>query len=130
MLTSMALLALAKSAVGSADAASSQSVFPAPFTRSLALESPPLNGSDVLVLQHLLRRAPGCALPPGAASVFDADTAKLLACFQNSTRLDPPPAERLLRELSSDGVVDDGQPASATGHKFKLLDSGASQPLD
>ena len=118
----VALLALATSAVVSADAAS-QSVFPAPFTRTLALETPPLNGTDVLVLQHLLRRAPGCgALPPGGApSVFDAVTAKLLACFQNSTTLDPPSAERVLRELSSDGVVDDGKPASATGHKFKLL---------
>ena len=121
MLTSMTLLALATSAVVSADAAS-LSVFPAPFTRTLTLQTPPLNGTDVLVLQQLLRRAPGCAaLPPGAPSVFDADTNNLLACFHNSTTLDPPAAERVLRELSSDGVVDDGKPASATNHKFKLL---------
>ena len=120
MLTSMTLLALATSAVVSADAAST-SVFPAPFTRTLTLQTPLLNGTDVLVLQQLLRRAPGCAALSPAPSIFDADTAKLLACFQNSTTLDPPSAERVLRELSSDGVVDDGQPASATGHLFKLL---------
>ena len=66
MLMPMALLALATSAVVSADAAS-LSVFPAPFTRTLTLQTPPLNGTDVLVLQQLLHRAPGCAaLPPGA----------------------------------------------------------------
>ena len=33
--------------------------FPAPFNRTLRLTDPPMRGRDTVVLQQLLRRAPG-----------------------------------------------------------------------
>ena len=101
-------------------------VFPAPFHRTLRVVEPPLQGPDVTVLQQLLRRINGtCALACGCGCShrYDAVTAKAVACYANRTDgvFTEPTAHRVLAELSSDGWVDDGVPASATGHLYKLL---------
>ena len=103
------------------------SVFPAPFHRKLVWHSEsPLRGSDVTVLQQLLRRIPGkCALACGCgcSHVYDQATAEAVACYNNRSGgdLDEETARRVLAELSDDGWTDDGTPANATGHLYKLL---------
>ena len=61
-------------------------VFPAPFSRPLNVSDPPLHGSDVTILQQLLRRIDGkCALACGCGCsyVYDSVTADSVACFAN-----------------------------------------------
>eukprot|EP00937_MAST-01D_sp_MAST-1D-sp2_P001364 g1364.t1 len=133
-----ALLLCAIGAVGCADEAT---VLPAPFSRVLRVAAPPLNGSDVTVLQHLLARAPGeCALPPAvcAPGAYDAATARAVACVQqrwgltsggsggggggSSGVFDNATAWAVLARLSADGWRDDGRSARALGgYKYKVL---------
>lgn len=102
-------------------------VFPAPFTRPLHLADPPLRGADVTVLQQLLRRIPdrGCALACGCgcSHVYDEATVNAVACFANRSSgvFDESVAHAVLSKLSSDGWADDGTPANASGHLYKLL---------
>ena len=100
--------------------------FPAPFSRPLKVSDPPLRGADVTVLQQLLRRAPGkCALACGCGCShrYDQVTANAVACYLNRTdgTLDEAGAHKVLSHLSDDRYVDDGMPANATGHLYKLL---------
>lgn len=103
--------------------------FPAPFTRPLHLAEPPMRGDDIVILQHLLQRAPAaCALrcnnsDATCSGVFDVPTSAALACFLEKKQpfLDVPAAQRVLSELTSDGWIDDGTPAAARGYKYKLL---------
>lgn len=98
--------------------------FPAPFNRSLHVTEPPLSGSDVTILQQLLRRIEGkCALACGCGCShrFDQATADALACYTGSEIFDTAAAHLVLAKLSSDRYVDDGAPANATGHLYKLL---------
>ena len=101
-------------------------VFPAPFTRQLHFPSdPPLRGRDVTVLQQLLRRIPGkCALACGCgcSHTYDEATSNAIACYTNSSSgvFDEALAHKVLAELSSDGWTDDGTPANASGHLYKI----------
>ena len=102
-------------------AARSSDLFPAPFSRPLALSDPPTAGRDVTILQHLLSRAPdGCALAK-VTGLYDSATAVSLACFAGTAVLDMPAAHLVLSGLSSDGYQDDGTPASALGYKYTIV---------
>jgi hypothetical protein len=101
-------------------------LFPAPFHRKLELTEPPMRGSDVTILQNLLRRAPhGCALACGCgcSHTFDRPTGDALACFTgNRTRaFDVAAAHHVLQNLADDHWRDDGVPAAKTGHLYKLI---------
>ena len=101
-------------------------VFPAPFTRRLRLAEPQLQGNDVIILQQLLRRAASpCQLDCrcGCTGVYDAPTAKALSCYVGRAggELDEAAARKVLDGLSSDGYTDNGAPAGATGHHYKVL---------
>ena len=81
------LLAVAVSASSTIEERS----LPLPFTRRLQLLAPPLNGSDVTILQHLLQRSSGC----GATRLtgqYDEQTAHAVSCFQSrhGVSTDPP----------------------------------------
>lgn len=98
------------------------SPFPLPFTRPLMLASPPLAGSDVVVLQGLLLRANDTTPQTGA---YDALTAAVVAGFQAAAKVgaspgtvDPATAAAVLQYLADDNYKDDGQPASARGYLF------------
>lgn len=102
--------------------------FPAPFHRTLDHDAirPPARGSDVTILQQLLRRIPGkCQLACGCgcSHVYDEATAKAVACFANRSRgvFDEDVARKVLASLSADNWMDDGTPASASGHLYKIL---------
>ena len=104
----------------------SDAVFPAPFSRALNISDPPLRGADVTILQQLLRRAPGkCALACGCgcSHVYDQVTADAVACYTKRTDgiFDETAARMVLANLADDGYVDDGTPANATGHLYKML---------
>jgi len=84
---------------------------PCPFTRVLQLEQPPLNGSDVFILQNLLRRAvPATPI----TSFYDAKTQAAVHQFQATNKLqatgvfDEPTATLLLERYMDDGYKDDG----------------------
>ena len=104
---------------------------PQPFSRTLELSSPPLNGSDVRILQHLLHRAGKCAPSPAGpaapSGTYDGPTARAVACFQAQQGLPvdssfgEQTAWAALHVLSDDGWHDDGQSAAELGYKYKIL---------
>ena len=104
---------------------------PQPFGRELALREPPLNGTDVRILFHFLRRAGPCAPPARSDSdvEYDAELAAAVACVQRRWKVDADAhgvfgattAWRTLDALADDGWVDDGAPAASRGYAFKLL---------
>lgn len=104
---------------------------PQPFGRELALREPPLNGTDVRILFHFLRRAGPCAPPARSDSdvEYDAELAAAVACVQRRWKVDADArgvfgattAWRALDALADDGWVDDGAPAASRGYAFKLL---------
>ena len=101
---------------------------PQPFTRVLHLLEPPMNGSDVIIVQHLLTRANGCESPP-LTGLYDAATVHAVKCFQLQTpALDEgangvfgvATAGRALRLLGHDNFRDNGTSAAALGYKYKI----------
>ena len=58
-----------------------RAVLPQPFSRTLRITTPPLNGSDVTILQNLLQRAGTCSAPSTGA--YDAATARAVSCAQH-----------------------------------------------
>jgi len=83
-----------------------------PFGRSLLLTSPPLQGSDVYILQRIIPRALDVLpVPPQVptSGTFDNATALAVAAFQRlyflppTGNLDPTTAKVLLQECSDDG---------------------------
>uniref|UniRef100_A0A7M5V8T5 Peptidoglycan binding-like domain-containing protein n=2 Tax=Clytia hemisphaerica TaxID=252671 RepID=A0A7M5V8T5_9CNID len=94
-----------------------------PFKESLKLTDPPMQGREVMILQNLLKRAPGIELV--ATGVFDENTEKALYMYQEQKGiqpangiLNPETAISVLEHLMSDGYKDDG--SIQEGMKFKL----------
>jgi len=84
---------------------------PCPFTRPLVLQNPPLNGSDVYILQKLLSRA----IPATPVSeYYDEKTQAAVLQFQTNNKIaasgtfDPQTANALLSGYIDDGYKDDG----------------------
>eukprot|EP00026_Physarum_polycephalum_P014074 Phypoly_transcript_14546.p1 GENE.Phypoly_transcript_14546~~Phypoly_transcript_14546.p1 ORF type:complete len:286 (+),score=22.10 Phypoly_transcript_14546:78-935(+) len=84
---------------------------PCPFTRTLSLQTPPLNGSDVYILQNLLVRAiPATPI----TSLYDAKTQAAVIQFQSNNKIDASgtfdeqTATVLLENYIDDGYKDDG----------------------
>lgn len=76
LLASLLLLAIACGCIGGCVHASGM---PPPFTRQLDVQTPPLTGTDVLVLQNLLvRGVPSTPLN----DMYDAATAAAVKTFQ------------------------------------------------
>lgn len=99
----------------------------APFTRQLTLQSPPMQGADVVVLQNLLQRgisAPALAI--GTNGTYDAATADAVRDWQAKVGLqatgdvDAATAAKVLAMYSRDGYKDDGRPASERGYLYKV----------
>jgi len=89
-----------------------QTSMPCPFTRVLTPEQPPLNGSDVYILQNVLKRAiPSTPI----TSYYDAKTQSAVQQFQATNKIagtgvfDAATAELLLVQYLDDGYKDDGQ---------------------
>lgn len=90
---------------------------PLPFYRELSLQTPPLNGSDVYILQNLLMRA----IPSTPTTyVYDAKTQAAVQQYQTNNKIastgvfDSVTANLLLTLQLDDGYVDDGTiPAGA-----------------
>eukprot|EP00729_Bicosta_minor_P014185 gene14185-16945_t len=78
---------------------------PLPWTRTLELQQPPMNGSDVTIMLGLVARTGIFRKKFGLASseVFDAQAASML-----------------LAVASDDGYVDDGKTAAARGKLYKI----------
>lgn len=95
-----------------------------PFTRALVAQSPPLTGTDVLILQNLLLQG-GYAV--SADGVFGPATAAAVSAFQSNASLprsgglDAATACAALSLLSGDGYVDDGEAPGALGYLYKVL---------
>lgn len=84
---------------------------PCPFTRVLQLQEPPLNGTDVYILQNVLQRAvPSTPI----TSVYDAKTQAAVQQFQSDNKLqatgifDNETSSLLLELYMDDGYKDDG----------------------
>ncbi|EFA75486.1 eukaryotic translation initiation factor 2 alpha kinase [Heterostelium album PN500] len=86
--------------------------FPCPFSRELSIQTPPMTGDDVYILQNLLvRTVPNIPL----TSAFDAITQAALIKFQSIYQLeesgifDVTSANALLANNLEDGYKDNGQ---------------------
>eukprot|EP00698_Gefionella_okellyi_P012148 TRINITY_DN3247_c0_g2_i1.p1 TRINITY_DN3247_c0_g2~~TRINITY_DN3247_c0_g2_i1.p1 ORF type:complete len:185 (-),score=25.29 TRINITY_DN3247_c0_g2_i1:1031-1585(-) len=96
---------------------------PLPFTRSLQLEKPAMNGSDVAIMQTLLSRSKPCATLQ-ATWEFDVETAVAVQVFQELHNLpgtaifDEQTAELLLELHQYDGYKDNG--TVPAGFLYKL----------
>jgi len=99
-----------------------------PFSRSLFLTSPPMQGSDVYILQRIIPRALDVLpVPPQVptSGTFDNATALAVAAFQRlyfhppTGNLDPTTAKVLLQECSDDGYKEDYAPARAYGAQYR-----------
>lgn len=84
---------------------------PCPFWRVLQLQNPPLNGSDVYIMQNLLMRA----VPSTPTTYnYDAKTSAAVQEFQSDNKLqatgifDVTTASLLLENYMDDGYEDDG----------------------
>ena len=94
---------------------------PPPFTRELSLATPCMNGTDVLLLQHLLARStssPGLNI----TACYDAATAAATSAFQQRVLRVAPTgvvdnftATMALTMYERDGFRDDDRPPSALG---------------
>eukprot|EP01119_Soliformovum_irregulare_P002265 TRINITY_DN12550_c0_g1_i1.p1 TRINITY_DN12550_c0_g1~~TRINITY_DN12550_c0_g1_i1.p1 ORF type:complete len:280 (-),score=53.21 TRINITY_DN12550_c0_g1_i1:50-889(-) len=96
---------------------------PCPFTRTLRLKQPPMEGSDVSVLQNLLIRSPYVGHLT-ATGQYDASTAEAVKRFNAGNRIseseifDEHSANELLSKHLLDGYKDNGKiPA---GFKYKV----------
>lgn len=85
---------------------------PCPFTRTLSLQTPPLQGKDVTILQTLIKRAPSASgiLVTGK---YDAQTQNAVESFQRDNSIpvtgnvDSLTATTVLQKLSYDNYRDD-----------------------
>lgn len=98
--------------------------FPRPFSRTLELEQPPMEGPDVYILQNLLLRShQGNHLQ--LTSKFDLDTSIAVTRFQagngipSSGVVDPQTARLLLQMHMEDNYKDDNLPLPA-GFLYKI----------
>lgn len=97
--------------------------FPAPFSRVLSLENPPLEGRDVVILQNLLMRSP-FVRPIEKSGVYDRETSGAVASYQKGNGLpsngifNTTTASLVLKQLMYDGYVDDH--TVPFGFKFKV----------
>jgi len=99
---------------------------PEPFYRVLALQSPPLTGSDVFMAQNLLIRSPFVDPELPLSSNYDALSAAAVIAFQTGNGLsvtgvfDNATATVLLAlHLDADGYKDDGEPLPP-GFSYKV----------
>ena len=125
--------ALMTAPVALAGAMSDADVLPAPFSRVLnftAGQEWQLNGSDVLVAQHLMRRSPFARPVDSCCSgVYDEDTANVVEAIQNGanlTNVTPgsigvETARYLLETHTYDGYFDNGRSAREQGYLFKII---------
>jgi peptidoglycan hydrolase-like protein with peptidoglycan-binding domain len=100
---------------------------PSPFTSPLS-KSSGSSSSEISILQHFLQRfdSNNCGnLPDG---VFNEKTEECVIRFQSTMAGSTSPgvvgintANALLDKYSDDNYSDDGQPAAATGHLYKIL---------
>jgi len=98
-------------------ATSAFAAFPAPFGRQLKLQSPPLKGNDVVIMQNLIARSKHVAAYPFTGN-FDQATETALKQFQQG-EMSPVPgtlglfddvtANLLINKFMSDGYKDDGK---------------------
>lgn len=127
------LLSLAAAKVATSAKGGDPAVFPAPFSRTLT-HTPgqdwQLNGSDVTIAQHLLRRSAFVRPTTQCCSgVFDEDSADAVRAVQEGANLtvdekgalDVPTAKYLLAHHSFDGYVDNGRSAHSQGYRFKIM---------
>lgn len=83
--------------------------YPHPFTRLLQVTTPPLQGADVVIFQHLIARASDATAVANASGVYDTHTAELCRAFQQQHGLavdgmvGPETAAATLQFLSRDG---------------------------
>lgn len=61
--------------------------FPQPFSRALSVQSPPLSGSDVIILQNLIVRSPLVMISLQFNGNYDANTAAAVQQFQQGNGL-------------------------------------------
>jgi len=99
---------------------------PPPFYRVLSLQNPPLNGTDVYLLQNLIVRSPFVMNFTDINSVYDEETLLAVQEFQIGNNLgvsklgvfDSVTANALLSLCSCDNYTDDGTPASQVGRGY------------
>ena len=62
--------------------ASKQAVMPQPWTRQLSIQQPPLNGSDVLIVQWLVNRSPFVQENITKDGIYGSQSAGAVKAFQ------------------------------------------------
>jgi hypothetical protein len=113
-------------AVAVVTSAQSTAPMPPPFTRVLSVQSPPLHGNDVVILQNLIMRSP-CVTLANATGSYDTPTANAVTSFQQCNNLlgvkagvfDSITANALLNLNSCDGIIDSGVAVGPLGYKYK-----------
>lgn len=122
------LFVLAVSALLVVVASQSTAPMPPPFTRVLTVQSPPLHGNDVVILQNLIVRS-SCVTLANMTGNYDTPTANAVTSFQQCNKLtgvkagvfDSITANVLLTKNSCDGIIDSGVPVGPQGYKYKVL---------
>jgi len=99
---------------------------PPPFTRELQLQTPPMQGQDVVILQNLIIRS-RYVLNCSENGFYDNLTAQAVQQFQLGNKIQadsifgPTTATLLLEQCSCDWYRDDGVVAGSLGYKYKVL---------
>jgi len=102
----------------------SQNTLPCPFKRILSYQNPELFGSDIFILQNLLRRSPFVDPNLNLSSYYDKETVNAVKNFQEGTGLpadgivEGETASILLYRHIDDGYKDDG--SIPPGYLYKL----------
>jgi hypothetical protein len=99
---------------------------PPPFYRVLSVQNPPLQGTDVYILQNLIVRSPFVSNFTEVSSVYDEETSEAVREFQIGNEIkgselgvfDSLTANELLSLHSCDNYSDDGTPASQVGKGY------------
>ncbi|XP_028416680.1 uncharacterized protein LOC114540871 [Dendronephthya gigantea] len=101
-------------------------IMPPPFTKVLFIQTPPMTGKDVVILQNLLRRSYNVTQVFATNGVYDKQTAIAVAQYKEANGITGDPlvfdnvtAELVLKQLSYDGYKDDGK--VPPGYKFKIF---------
>eukprot|EP00054_Salpingoeca_dolichothecata_P004044 m.29260 g.29260 ORF g.29260 m.29260 type:complete len:290 (-) comp14310_c0_seq1:384-1253(-) len=96
---------------------------PQPYTRELKLTTPPMQGTDVTITQHLLAHS----FPVSFTGAYDSNTASVVEKFQQQHQLSsdgivgPATATAILKYLSADNYKDNGTTAHDLGYLYKVL---------
>ena len=98
-------------------------IMPLPFTRELLIQTPPLNGNDIIILQNLLKQNEYDIYVTG---IYDYQSEFIIKKFQKEYNIksngivDKTTASMVLDKLSNDNYKDNNVTANELGYFYKI----------